>query len=316
METKRITVEAAEQLLGQIIPVLDHGEVQLVDYLGGDKMVCRAARVSYGELRRSQNDDRSLIRYLLRHRHTSPFEQVILTFRIKAPIFVFRQWHRHRTARLNEISGRYSVLPEEFYIPSPEQVLAQSMKNKQGRDGELSPLTVDNYLKMLEADCEQAFETYHENLDSGVAKELARLGLPVNTYSAMYWQIDLHNLMHLLGLRMEEHAQWEIRQYAEQLYQVAKAVAPVSVEAFDDYILGSVTFSRQEVKLLQPYHQAALEDLRLRSTVADQSLEYFLADQLGSKREVTELITKLGALVPLLGLTRDCVCGDSDSHEE
>ena len=296
METKRITVETAEQLLGQIIPVLDHGEVQLVDYLGGDEMVCRAARVSYGELRRPQNDDRSLIRYLLRHRHTSPFEQVILTFRIKAPIFVFRQWHRHRTARLNEISGRYSVLPEEFYIPSPEQVLAQSMKNKQGRDGELSPLTVDNYLKMLEAECEQAFETYHENLEGGVAKELARLGLPVNTYSAMYWQIDLHNLMHLLGLRMEEHAQWEIRQYADQLYRVARSVAPLSVEAFDDYILGAVTFSRQEVLFLQPYHQASLEDLRHRSSTAGQSLKDFLISKLGSKREATELLAKLDAL--------------------
>jgi len=246
----RIVVEAAEALLDQTLPVLDKGFVRLVDYMGGDERIVQAARVSYGSGTKSYRQDRGLIHYLIRNWHTSPFEQVQLTFHTKMPIFVARQWVRHRTARLNEISGRYSVMPDEFYVPTPDHVCVQSDSNKQGR-GEVLPL--DDAMKLIDAmEAEQkvAYKTYESYLEQGVARELARANLPLSLYTEWYWQIDLHNLFHFLRLRLDPHAQYEIRVFAEAMAMCARAVAPIAYEAFEEHILGSVTFSRGEAQAM------------------------------------------------------------------
>lgn len=247
----RIVVEAAEALLDQEIQVLDKGFVRLVDYMGGDQRIVQSARVSYGAGTKTVRQDRGLINYLMKHWHTSPFEQVQLTFHTKMPIFVARQWVRHRTARLNEISGRYSVMKDEFYVPAPEQVKLQSDNNKQARADDAVPL--DEALAIiaeLEADQKQIYSHYEGMLEKGIARELARTNLPLNLYTEWYWQIDLHNLFHFIRLRLDGHAQYEIRVYAEALAQCARAVAPLAYEAFEEHVLGSVTFSRAECEAL------------------------------------------------------------------
>lgn len=247
----RIVVEEAEALIDQEIKVLDKGFVRLVDYLGGDQRIVQAARVSYGAGTKTFRQDRGLIHYLLRHAHTSPFEQVLLTFHTKMPIFVARQWVRHRTARLNEISGRYSVMRDEFYLPEASQVCRQSESNKQGR-GDAMPF--DEAMRIIDsmrADQERVYASYEAYLNDGVARELARANLPISLYTEWYWQIDLHNLFHFLRLRMDPHAQYEIRAFAEALARCAKAVAPIAYEAFEEHTLGSVTFSRVECQALQ-----------------------------------------------------------------
>jgi thymidylate synthase (FAD) len=247
----RLIVPEAEALLDQEIPVLDKGFVRLVDYLGGDSRIVQAARVSYGAGTKTVREDRALIHYLMRNEHTSPFEQVILTFHCKMPIFVARQWVRHRTARLNEISGRYSVMKDEFYVPDPEQVRLQSQVNKQGRSEEaVPPEQAEELIRRMEEDQERLYERYEEILELGVARELARINLPLSLYTEWYWQIDLHNLFHFLRLRMDEHAQYEIRCYALALARCAKAVAPMAYEAFEEHILNSVRFSRSECAAL------------------------------------------------------------------
>jgi thymidylate synthase (FAD) len=246
----RIVVPEAEALIDREIRVLDRGFVRLVDYLGGDQRIVQAARVSYGAGTKTVRQDRGLIHYLLRNWHTSPFEQVLLTFHTKMPIFVARQWVRHRTARLNEISGRYSIMRDEFYLPAPEQVCAQSASNKQGR-GDTLPL--DEAMRLIDSMKDEqvrAYATYQGYLEQGVARELARTNLPMSLYTEWYWQIDLHNLFHFLQLRMDPHAQYEIRAFAAALADCARAVAPIAYEAFEEHVLGAVTFSRQECAAL------------------------------------------------------------------
>jgi thymidylate synthase (FAD) len=242
----RITVPDAEVLLDQEIKVLDKGFVRLVDYMGGDQRIVQSARVSYGEGTKTVRQDRALIHYLLRNWHTSPFEQVQLTFHCKMPIFIARQWIRHRTARLNEISGRYSVMKDEFYVPEPSKVSYQSSDNKQGRGGVLPLEEAMAVIAQLEREQKEAYAGYTSMLDQGVARELARTNLPLSLYTEWYWQIDLHNLFHFIRLRADAHAQYEIRAYAEALAQCAKAVAPMAYEAFEEHIVGSISFSRAE----------------------------------------------------------------------
>lgn len=247
----RIIVEAAEELLDKEIKVLDKGFVRLVDYMGGDQRIVQAARVSYGAGTKSYRQDRGLIHYLIKNWHTSPFEQVQLTFHTKMPIFVARQWVRHRTARLNEISGRYSVMKDEFYVPNPENIRPQSEDNKQGRSEERFTSDQEQEIIRLFADEQKSIYANYENLlELNVARELARNNLPLSLYTEWYWQIDLHNLFHFLRLRMDPHAQYEIRVYAEAMAQCAKAVAPLAYEAFEEHILGSVNFSRAECEAL------------------------------------------------------------------
>lgn len=243
---------AAEELLDREFPVLDHGFVRLVDYMGGDQRIVQAARVSYGSGTKSFRQDKGLIDYLLRNEHTSPFEQVVLTFHTKMPVFVARQWVRHRTARLNEISGRYSVLKDEFYIPAEEHIAPQSEDNKQGRAGEPFPEAERREIAgALESGQRDAYRAYEELLDRGLARELARINLPLSTYTEWYWQIDLHNLFHFLRLRLDPHAQYEIRAYAEVMLDITRAVCPLAVESFEEHRRGGVQFSRREYELLK-----------------------------------------------------------------
>ncbi len=247
----REIIDTAEALLDQEIKCLDKGFVRLVDYMGGDQRIVQSARVSYGEGTKSYRQDRALIHYLLRNWHTSPFEQVQLTFHTKMPIFVARQWVRHRTARLNEISGRYSVMKDEFYVPEPENIRPQSANNKQGRSDErFDPEAEASLVAQFVAEQKQAYSNYEGLLDQNVARELARANLPISMYTEWYWQIDLHNLFHFIRLRIDPHAQYEIRVFAEAMAQCAKAVAPMAFEAFEEHILGSVTFSKAECAAL------------------------------------------------------------------
>lgn len=242
---------AADALLDQQLDVLDHGFVRLVDYLGSDDRIVQAARVSYGAGTRSVREDKALIHYLLRHHHTSPFEQVVLTFHCKLPVFVARQWIRHRTARVNELSGRYSVMKDEFYVPQAGRVQHQSADNKQG-SGESVPLEQARLvLEMLAAEQSVVHSHYSELVEQGIARELARINLPLSMYTEWYWQIDLHNLFHFLRLRLDAHAQYEIRMYARALAKCAAAVAPLAYAAFEEYILHGAEFSRSELRLLR-----------------------------------------------------------------
>lgn len=245
-------VPAAEEILDAAFPVLDKGFIRLVDYLGGDERIVQAARVSYGSGTKSYREDGALIDYLLRNEHTSPFEQVVLTFHVKLPIFVARQWIRHRTARVNEISGRYSILKDEFYVPAPGDLAAQSTDNKQGRATEaLPPEQAEDVRGRLEAGQKSAYADYAALTGSGLAREIARINLPLSLYTEWYWQIDLHNLFHFLALRLDQHAQKEIRAYAEVILQVARRVAPQATGSFERHILGGTRFSASEMEELR-----------------------------------------------------------------
>jgi thymidylate synthase (FAD) len=258
----RIVVPEAEALLDKEIRVLDKGFVRLVDYLGGDERIVQSARVSYGPGTKTVREDKALIHYLMRNAHTSPFEQVVLTFHCKMPIFVARQWVRHRTARLNEISARYSVMPDEFYLPAKEQMRIQSQRNKQGRDEvTIPPEQALSLLMKMEEEQKRVYQTYQEMLEAGLARELARINLPVSLYTEWYWQIDLHNLFHFLEIRLDEHAQWEIREYAKALAQCARAVAPWAYEAWEEHVLYSVRFSRSECLALMAMLEGKEPDL-------------------------------------------------------
>jgi thymidylate synthase (FAD) len=242
----------ADALIDKEFPVLDKGFVILVDYVGGDDRVVQAARVSYGEGTKSYRQNRGLIDYLIRNDHTSPFEQVSLTFHVKMPIFVARKWVRHRTAKINEISGRYSVLKDEFYVPESSHISVQSDDNKQGRSSEpVDPETAERVRQVLAHGQESAYETYQELIQSDIARELARINLPLSTYTEWYWTMDLHNLFRFLRLRMDPHAQYEIRAYADVLFRIAQAVCPISSAAFEDHVLGSVRFSKTEMEALR-----------------------------------------------------------------
>lgn len=247
-QTRRVTVPALEELLYEPLPVLDHGFVRVVDYMGDDSSIVQAARVSYGKGTKKVNEDRGLIRYLMRHWHTTPFEMCEIKFHIKLPIFIARQWIRHRTANVNEYSARYSILDREFYIPAPENLAPQSKQNHQGRAGEpLQGAEAARVLEILKQDSAQCYSHYEElmNEDSkgnilderrqGLARELARMNLPINAYTQWYWKIDLHNLMHFLMLRADAHAQYEIRAYADVMIDVLSKWVPLAHEAFQDY---------------------------------------------------------------------------------
>ena len=277
-QTRRATVPALEDLLYLSIPLLDHGFIRPIDYMGDDAAIVQAARVSYGRGTRRISDDRGLIRYLMRHHHTTPFEMCEIKLHCKIPIFVARQWVRHRTANLNEYSARYSILDREFYIPSQEVMAAQSQTNRQGREQQLSEEEAQWVQELLTQDAMRAYDHYGEMLNeglegqsrdpsrTGLARELARMNLSLNYYTQWYWKIDLHNLMNFLRLRADPHAQHEIRVYADAiLYQLVQPWVPLTHQAFLDYQLHARTFSAQEMALLKTLvgkHQAELEELR------------------------------------------------------
>jgi len=241
-------VPAAEKILDRAFPVLDKGFVRLVDYLGGDDRIVQAARVSYGAGTKSFREDAALIDHLLRNEHTSPFEQVVLTFHVKLPIFVARQWIRHRTARVNEISGRYSVMKDEFYLPKTEDISLQCQDDRQGRAPEPAPTDIAQAtLARLDAGQRAAYADYSALVDAGIARELARVDLPLSLYTEWYWQIDLHNLFRFLSLRLDPHAQLEIREYARVLLDIARAVAPAATSSFENHVLGGIRLSRDEL---------------------------------------------------------------------
>jgi len=243
-----------DQIVGEPVSVLDHGFIRLVDYMGDESSIVQAARVSYGLGTDTPARDAALIRYLLRNHHTSPFEMCEVKLHVKLPIFVARQWIRHRTASVNEVSGRYTALPTEFYVPAEEQVAKQAKDNKQGR-GVSVDFDSTNYIKKtMQEDAEAAFARYNEYLTVfDLAKELARNNLPLSTYTEFYWKIDLHNLMHFLRLRTDPHAQYEIRAYADVMQWMVAGWMPNLHKAFVDYRLRSHTFSGPEMDVLEKY---------------------------------------------------------------
>ncbi len=245
--TLRTTSEGMEQHLYTVRDVLDHGFVRVIDYMGDDAAICQAARVSYGRGTRAVQDDEGLIRYLMRHSHSTPFEMCEVKFHVKLPVFVARQWIRHRTANVNEYSARYSILDREFYIPAPEQVAAQSAVNNQGRGAVLEGEEAARVLEMLRADAARCYDHYEAMISregqQGLARELARMNLPANVYTQWYWKVDLHNLFHFLRLRADRHAQYEIRVYAEAIRAIVADWVPMACKAFEDYRLGGVALS-------------------------------------------------------------------------
>jgi thymidylate synthase (FAD) len=245
--TLRAVSEGMEGHLYTAYPVLDHGFVRVIDYMGDDAAICQAARVSYGKGTKSVQNDEGLIRYLMRHWHSTPFEMCEIKLHVKLPVFVARQWIRHRTANVNEYSARYSILDREFYIPAPEHVAAQSVVNNQGRGDILTGEEAARVLEILKADSARAYDNY-ENMISqdgqqGLARELARMNLPANIYTQWYWKVDLHNLLHFLRLRADAHAQYEIRVYAEEMCKIVADWVPFAYRAFEDYRMGGATLS-------------------------------------------------------------------------
>jgi len=247
----RPTVPEADRLIGVKQPVLGHGYVVLVDYMGNDAAIVQAARVSYGMGTKTVRDDRGLIRYLMRHRHTTPFEMVEFKFLIRLPIFVARQVIRHRTASVNEHSARYSIIPDEYDVPLVGGTFLQSKKNRQGR-GEPAPSEVDERFRgELDRLCREAYGIYEKALADGVARETARMVLPVAYYTEWYWKINLHNLLHFLSLRLDPHAQEETRLYAHEMAKIARVVCPIAYEAFEEFTLESLSLSRREQRAVR-----------------------------------------------------------------
>ena len=272
------------------VPVLDHGFVGLVDHMGSDDAIVRAARVSYGEGTKKVQGDRGLIRYLMRHEHTTPFEMCEVKFHIKLPIFVMRQLVRHRTASLNEYSARYSVITDEFYIPEPQNLKPQSTTNKQGRAGELDDIQRQHVIDDMLGAWDYNYELYERHInDFGLARETARAILPVGGYTECYWKANLKNFLHMARLRMDSHAQWEIQEFARAMYELAKPLFPLACEAFEDYAVNSVKISKAEVDLLKRLIDKdkwidLIDRLRSEDVVAKQ---YDL-----SKRELDEFKSK------------------------
>ena len=262
-ETARVTAPELEAVLYQPIEVLDHGFVRVIDYMGDDSSVVQSARVSYGKGTKKISNDKGLIKYLMRHRHSTPFEMCEIKFHIKLPIFIARQWIRHRTANVNEYSARYSILDKEFYIPSAENLAAQSQINNQGRGDALTDDEASNVIQILKKDAEQTYSNYETLLNensggniideskSGIARELARMNLTLNTYTQWYWKIDLNNLLHFLALRADDHAQYEIRVYADIMLDIVKRWVPLTYAAFEDYRIGGTELSAKEITLMK-----------------------------------------------------------------
>ncbi len=293
MDTRRPTNSAAEEILGGYFPVLDHGFVSLVDYMGGDEDVERAARVSYGYGTRTQSRTRGLVRYLRRHRHTTPSEMVELKFHCAMPMFVARQWIRHRTANVNEYSGRYSLMPLLFYTPDSEHFALQSEVNNQGRGDRAAAEVHAEAVSRWDALRHESGALYGSLLASDVAREIARIDLPLSTYTQWYWKIDLHNLLHFLTLRVDSHAQYEIRVYAEVMAAMVRRVAPLSYEAWVDYDLAGRPLSRGERRALAALVRADGEG-GLVGTGAALSSDDLSGCGL-SGREVREFLAKMSA---------------------
>ncbi len=245
-------VPEAEEILDKEFKVLDKGFVRMVDYYGSDQRIVQSARVSYGDGTKSVSQDAALIDYLLRHQHTSPFEQVVFTFHLKMPIFVARQWVRHRMGRMNEVSGRYSVMRDEFYVPEDSCIAKQSKDNKQGRESEPLPETeAEEFRNAFETGQKLSYEAYSKMLDKGLAREIARINLPLSLYTEFYWQMDLHNLFHFLKLRLDSHAQYEIREYAKVILEMVRKVCPMATASFENDMERSVAFTGEEMEALR-----------------------------------------------------------------
>ncbi|MBY8975998.1 FAD-dependent thymidylate synthase [Rhodobacteraceae bacterium NNCM2] len=253
--TRRVVAPGMEEWLYKAVPVLDHGFVRAIDYMGDDAAIVQAARVSYGQGTKKARDDSGLIRYLMRHWHSTPFEMCELKLHVKLPVFVARQWIRHRTANVNEYSARYSILDREFYIPAPENLAAQSTQNNQGRGQVLEGEEAARVLEVLKADAGRSYDNYEAMLSTegqdGLARELARMNLPMNIYTQWYWKVDLHNLFHFLRLRADAHAQYEIRVYADAICEMVRDWVPAAYGAFEDYRLGAVQFSAKGMAALR-----------------------------------------------------------------
>ena len=262
-KTIRPVAPGIEKILYEVFPALDHGFVRVVDYMGDDQAIVQAARVSYGKGTTRVSEDRGLIRYLMRHRHSTPFEMCEIKLHVKLPMFIARQWIRHRTASINEYSARYSVLDKEFYIPEEKDLAVQSKSNKQGRGDTLSAKDSEEALFLLKRDAEKSYETYEyllnesqegevlDNNRDGLSRELARINLTLNTYTQWYWKTNLHNLMNFIFLRADSHAQYEIRVYANIIYKIMEAWVPITAEAFNSYRSGSVELSREAMNVIK-----------------------------------------------------------------
>jgi len=277
--------EDVQAFVGKELPCLDKGFVRLIDVMGDDAAIVQAARVSYGSGTKKVHEDRGLIRYLMRHLHTTPFEMVEFKFHVKLPIFVARQWIRHRTANVNEYSGRYSEMKDEFYVPAADQVRAQSASNKQGRaEYAFEPAEAERIRGIMQQTQDDLYGEYQQLLETDLAREIARINLPVSNYTEWYWKIDLHNLFHFLNLRMDDHAQYEIRVYGEAIAQIVKAAVPMAYEAFEDYILHSERFSAKELAAI-------------RSMISEIPSDVTALEEFGLKgREAREFIAKLEKL--------------------
>jgi thymidylate synthase (FAD) len=253
--TLRAVAPGMEEHLYSAKPVLDHGFVRVIDYMGDDAAICQAARVSYGKGTKSVQNDAGLIRYLMRHWHSTPFEMCEIKLHVKLPVFVARQWIRHRTANVNEYSARYSILDREFYIPEPDSLAAQSVVNNQGRGQVLQGAEAARVLEILKSDSNRAYDNYESMISDdgqdGLARELARMNLPANIYTQWYWKVDLHNLFHFLRLRADSHAQYEIRVYAEAICEMVRDWVPAAYGAFEDYRLGGAVLSEKSVECLK-----------------------------------------------------------------
>ena len=285
--TKRITAPELEKILYEAIPVLDHGFIRVIDYMGDDTSIVQAARVSYGKGTKKVNTDAGLIKYLMRHWHSTPFEMCEIKYHVKLPIFIARQWIRHRTANVNEYSARYSILDKEFYLPSPEHLAAQSQSNRQGRGDIIEGDQAKEVLDLLKSDAERTYKNYEQMLNerydgsiidekkSGLARELARMNLTLNTYTQWYWKTDLLNLMNFLRLRADDHAQYEIRTYADKMLDTLKKWVPITYEAFMDYRVGGTEVSSKGKSIIKKLIKGE------KITIEDSGL---------SKREWNELM--------------------------
>ncbi len=286
-EIKRASSPFLDSILGHTFPALDHGFIRVIDYMGDEPAIVQAARVSYGKGTKTVNEDRGLLRYLMRHRHTTPFEMCEIKLHVKLPVFVARQWIRHRTANVNEASARYSILSREFYVPEPENIQPQSLLNKQGRDGTFTANDRAILQKVIRDTCDFAFEGYEAMIDEdgyNLARELARAVTPVSTYTEWYWKVDLHNLLHFLSLRADPHAQFEIRVYAEIICKLVSAWCPAVYEAFEDYVLDACTFSRQEMAAIREW-------IRVQMPNSSDPRDYLSGV---SDREHKDFVKKLG----------------------
>jgi len=283
-QTKRIVIPEAEEILGKEFKCLDHGFVRLIDYMGGDSSIVQAARVSYGKGTKKLSEDSGLIRYLMRHKHTTPFEMVEMKWHVKMPIFVARQWIRHRTANVNEYSLRYSEAEDEFYIPELGDVRFQSVTSRQGSEEIEVPQDIAKMvIDFISSSSKVTFSMYNTMMKNNIARELSRIGLTINLYTQWYWKNDLHNTLHFLGLRLEKGAQKEIRVYADTMAGIIKRILPVTYEAFEDYVLNGMSLSSIEVDAL-------------KKIISGNNLEEVI-NNIENKRERTEFKDKLKRLI-------------------